>query len=98
MLDEVAYGNSGDYMLAYGMLTYPGPISELTKEASATERKQLETLAQRHRDLSERLRRERMTPRQLRQILVKYYIDRGTAAIDERFFRSPTSPRSRTAR
>jgi hypothetical protein len=96
-LDEVAYGASGDFGMALGLLTYRGPLSELTKEATEAEKKQLELLQARHRYLSQRLQRERITPRQLRKILLDYYIARGKAQIDERFFGAakPPEPRRR---
>jgi hypothetical protein len=98
-LDEVAYGASGDFGMAMGLLTYGGPMSELVKEATAAEKQQLEMLQVRHRDLIERLKRERVTVRQLRQILLDYYIARGKAQIDERFFAAEKpQPRRRRAR
>ncbi len=87
-LDDVAYGNSGDYRLAIPAITYRGPLEELAKQQnlSAGDLEKLKALRRRHADLVTRLDRERMTPRQLRQELVKYYIERGKTQIDQRFF------------
>lgn len=87
-LDEVAYSNSGDFQLAIPAITYRGTPEEFAKDRnlSATDLERFKALKRRHADLVARLDRERMTPRQLRQELLKYYIDRGKTQIDQRFF------------
>jgi hypothetical protein len=87
-LDDIAYGNSGEYRMAIPAITYRGPLEEFVKQQNlgAGELEKLKALRRRHSDLVGRLDRERMTPRQLRQELVKYYIERGKTQIDQRFF------------
>jgi hypothetical protein len=87
-LDDVAYGNSGDYRLAIPAITYRGPLEEFAEQQNlgAGEVEKLKALRRRHADLVGRLDRERMTPRQLRLELLKYYIQRGKTQIDQRFF------------
>jgi hypothetical protein len=87
-LDEVAYSNSGDYRLSVPAITVRGSLEEWVKQQNmnAGELEKLKALRRRHADLVSRLDRERMTPRQLRQELVKYYIERGKTQIDQRFF------------
>lgn len=87
-LDDVAYSNSGDYRLAVPAITVRVPLEEWGKQQNmnAGEVEKLKALRRRHADLVSRLDRERMTPRQLRQELLKYYIERGKTQIDQRFF------------
>lgn len=86
-LDDVAYTHSGDYQSAYAIVTYPGSLADLEKEVTTpAEVERVRQIRRRHADILTRLQRERMTPRQLRELLVKYYSDRGQAQIDQRFF------------
>ena len=86
-LDEVAYGNSGDFRAAFTLLAFGFTEEQLKQRgATATELEQSRLLRRRHADLVQRLQRERMLPRTLRQMLVDYYIARGKAQLDQRFF------------
>jgi hypothetical protein len=87
-LDDVAYSNSGDYRMAIPAITVRIPLEEWGKQQDMNpgEVEKLKALRRRHADLVSRLDRERMSPRQLRQELVKYYVERGKTQIDQRFF------------
>lgn len=87
-LDEVAYGNSGDFRYAIPAITYRGTLEEFVKQQNLDngDLEKLKALRRRHADLVARLEPQRMTPRQLRIELLKYYIERGKSQIDQRFF------------
>lgn len=77
-LDEVAFGTSRKY----------GEAREALRSASAPANAAATnaTYLARHADLSQALQQGRITPRQLRLALVKYYIQEGQREIDRRFF------------
>jgi len=86
-LDDVAYSHSGDMELALAALAFNVPEEQLAARGMSREQiarfKQLRT---RHADLAAQMAQNRFTPRQLREALLKYYIERGKAQLDRRFF------------
>jgi hypothetical protein len=83
-LDEIAFGHSRQYLDAFTALT-GGDLDTLIERGYAAKQvAELKQMRQRHGGLYRRL--ESLTPRQLRIELVNYYIARGKAEIDRRFF------------
>ncbi len=89
-LDEVAYGASGEYMLARRAVV-DGPSPPPEAAATASERTKLAELRARHARLAQLWDKEQLSPRALRVELVNYYIAQGKSQIDARFF-GPAKP------
>jgi len=84
-LDDVATGNSGDFLLARRAImegAMPPPEATL----SASDKAKFSEMRDRHAKLTELWDKEQLSPRGLRLELVKYYIDKGKGQIDGRFF------------
>ncbi len=84
-LDEIAYGNSGDMMLARRAIT-DGPTPPPEATTSADERQKLAQLRALHSRLAQLLDKEQLSPRSLRVELVNYYVAQGKQQVDARFF------------
>jgi len=88
-LDEIAYGASGAYLAAYDWVTSgdltPEQSARLTKEQLA----ERQLYRQRHAKEVAAFDKEEMTFRGVRFALMKYYIQEGTAKLDQRFFQIP---------
>ena len=89
-LDEIAYGNSGEYLAARqaimdGPQTDPPPAGTPKAEAAA----KAVMLRTRHAKLAELWDKQQVDPRMLRMTLVRYYIQRGREQLDARFFVAP---------
>ena len=83
-LDEIAYGSSRDYRLAFTAVV-GGPLEALKQYGySPLEIKRIGELRKRHADLRSRV--DKLSDRQLRLELVEYYIAHGRKRIDQRFF------------
>lgn len=85
-LDEIAMGRSADFLNAREALV-AGPLEALVREGFG--REELEAVRQfrqRHAELYGRLGQRRVSPRQLRMELVRYYIEAGKVDLDRRFF------------
>ena len=83
-LDEVAFGNSREYVDAHRAIT-TDRLESLTERGFSLQKiAELKKLRQKHADLHQRA--AKLTPRQLRIELVNYYLKRGKADIDRRFF------------
>ncbi len=84
-LDEVATGNSGDFLLARrAIMEGASPPPEAT--LSAADKAKFSEMRARHAKLADVWDKEQLSPRGLRLELVKYYIDKGQGQIDARFF------------
>ena len=87
ILDEIAYGQSGEMLAARTALTLQvAPEAMLTQGATAAQIEQFKQLRRRHADLAQQWAAGRLSPRSLREALVKYYIERGQQQLDQRFF------------
>lgn len=85
-LDEIAYGNSGEYLAARRAIL-AGPLDALAKQGTEPEQvPRIEQLRKRHADLYRRWTQRKLTPRDLRISLVKFYIQQGRRQLDRRFF------------
>ncbi|MEX0713588.1 MAG: hypothetical protein WD278_14620 [Pirellulales bacterium] len=87
-LDEIAFGSSGEFLDARDVLR-SGPLASLAAEGLPAEELALaRRYRQRHAGLARRLEQGRLSPRQLRQELVEYYIQAGKTQLERRFFAS----------
>jgi hypothetical protein len=85
-LDEVAFGASDDFEFAREALR-SGSTSQLRRQGySADEIAEMERLRAIHDDLYARWRAGDVSPRRLRQELVRFYIRQGRKKIESRFF------------
>ncbi len=82
-LDEIAFGASRRYVIARDLVR--GVTMEESRESNDA-RAAASRLYEQHRELVGAWRQRRITPRQLRLALVKFYIEEGRREIDERFF------------
>ena len=90
-LDEVAYGASGEFDQALSALRAE-PAGELSGSGKAPqELAQIRQLQQQHNKLFRLWNEDELSPRELRIMLVKYYIQRGRKQLDGRFFTSRLS-------
>jgi hypothetical protein len=84
-LDEIAYGTSAEYLAARRAIMEGGaPPPEAVQ--NPTDRAKLADLRTRHANLAALWDKEQLSPRALRVELVDYYIARGKALLDSRFF------------
>ncbi len=84
-LDEVAFGASRDYAAAReAILDAAAPASAVP--SSREEQERARRFRVQHRELIEQIQTNRLSPRGLRQALVKHYSDVGQRAIEARFF------------
>jgi hypothetical protein len=85
-LDEVAYGNSGQFLKALDALK-SGPIAgPMRRGVQSAEVATTVRLRQQHAGLFDLWQQGRLSPRALRIELTKYYIAQGKRQIDQRFF------------
>ena len=84
-LDEVAFGASADFMEARDWLQ-SGPLEEYQGDLTPDELSSARKFLKRHAQLYQKLLANQLSPRQLRQELVKYYLQSGRAEIERRFF------------
>ncbi len=84
-LDEIAYAASGDFMDASAGLTSAQLDRSQRRDLTAEKISRYKEMRQRHADLYKRL--NELTPRQLRMVLVEYYVRQGKRAMDKRFFK-----------
>ncbi|HEV2970663.1 MAG TPA: hypothetical protein VGY55_11900 [Pirellulales bacterium] len=84
-LDEIAYGNSGDYIKARrAIMAGATPPPEAVQDPA--DRTKFDELRARHARLAELWDKQQLSPRALRLELVNYYITRGKNQLDSRFF------------
>ena len=84
-LDDIAYGNSGDFVAARrAIMQGPTPPPEAVQ--NATDRAKSAELRTRHAALAKLWDKEQISPRDLRIDLVNFYIARGKQQLDARFF------------
>jgi hypothetical protein len=84
-LDEVAYGTSAEYLAARrAIMQGASPPPEAVQNPA--DRAKLAELRSRHANLAVLWDKEQLSPRALRVELVNYYIAKGKAGIDTRFF------------
>jgi len=85
-LDDVAYAASGDFVDARDAIR-AGPLDQLKDQGYGSEDiAWFGELRGRHADLHQRWNERQISPRELRQALVDYYVRQGRAGIDQRFF------------
>ena len=85
-LDEIAFGASGEFVDAWDFLR-DKPAQSLAREGvPADEVADAARYQRRHAGLYQALRAGRLSPRQLRIELVKYYTDSGKRQLEQRFF------------
>ena len=86
ILDEIAYGASGEFLAARGAIR-AGPIRGLAvRRYDREEIAEIRRLQRRHATLLARWQQEALSPRELRIRLVEYYVAQGKRQLDERFF------------
>ena len=88
-LDNIAYGNSREYLLARQAIIAgpnPAPVPGQTAEQTA----QLAALRQRFSGLADFWDHQKLTPRALPRV-VKWYIQAGKGQLDARFFSGDTT-------
>jgi hypothetical protein len=84
-LDEIAYGNSGEYIAARrAIIEGPMPAGDTT--ANSPDQAKRAELRTRHAQLAALWDKEQLSPRALRMELVNFYTTRGLAQLDARFF------------
>lgn len=90
ILDEVAYGASAQFLAAMDAVkgTPPGDAGQPTSAEAANNAARYRQL---HAGLVSLWQQQRISPRALRQELVKYYIQQGQRQIDQRFFAAPAA-------
>ena len=84
-LDEIAYGNSRQFLQARGSVIL-GPDPKPSEDATPDQLAALAPLRKLHADLATLWDQKQLTPRRLRLELVKYYIAKGDRELDTRFF------------
>ncbi len=93
-LDEVADGAAQDYVDARDAIR-AGSNRELRAARVPREQiQEIDALRRRHTQLWRAWEQAELSPRALREALVRYYIDRGMQQIDERFFSQRPSSES----
>jgi hypothetical protein len=82
-LDEAAFGASAAYGRAFDAIV----VDDADRRSpTAAERTAIAAARKTHADLYQRWLADRLTSRELRQKLVRHYIDAGRRQLDERFF------------
>ena len=84
-LDEIAYGNSGEYLAARRAIM-EGPMPAADAAANSADQAKRAELRTRHAQLAQLWDKEQLSPRALRLELVNFYTARGIAQLDARFF------------
>ena len=84
-LDEIAYGNSRQFLQARGAIML-GPSPKPSGDWTAEQLAPLAPLRKLHANLADLWDQKQLTPRRLRLELVKYYIAKGNRELDTRFF------------
>jgi hypothetical protein len=84
-LDEIAYGNSGEYIAARRAIM-EGPVPGADAAANPADQAKRAELRARHAQLAALWDKEQISPRALRVELVNFYTARGIAQLDARFF------------
>ncbi len=85
-LDEIAYGASGEFLKAQDAIRSAPADRRMERGQTAFQRAAAATYRQRHPRQFELWRLGQLSRRQLRVELVNYYIAKGRADIDRRFF------------
>lgn len=96
ILDEIAEENLNDFAAAFPALL-TGPLDAKTSEQYTPEQiGRLQDYRRQHQELYQQRTAGRLTVRELRRELVRFYADRGRRQIDRRFFAAPpaTNPSS----
>jgi hypothetical protein len=84
-LDEIAYGNSGEYITARRAIM-EGPMPAADSATNSADQAKRAELRARHAQLAQLWDKEQLSPRALRVELVNFYTARGIAQLDARFF------------
>ncbi|MDZ4783908.1 MAG: hypothetical protein SGJ19_26975 [Planctomycetia bacterium] len=93
-LDEVADASAGSFVDARDAIR-AGSNRELRAARVPREKiQEIDALRRRHPQLSRAWEQAELSPRELREALVRYYIERGAQQIDERFFSRRTPSES----
>lgn len=88
-LDEIAFGASREFLAARDALR-DDPAEVLARDGVAPEEvAEVGRYQRRHAQLYQARKEGRLSPRQLRLALVKYYCQSGTRELDRRFFTPP---------
>ena len=96
ILDEVAYGNSGQFSAAFDALKC-GPIELLASQGRTPQAIDIVQQYRRlHAGLFQLWNQRQLTPRALRIELVKYYLAQGRRQIDQRFFTTVAATPAKT--
>lgn len=86
-LDDIADGNAARFVRARKAIQ-AGPMDRLREVSDAEQLQEITQYRRVHDDLFVQWVKEELSPRDLRSILVDYYITRGTKSLDDRFFQS----------
>jgi hypothetical protein len=86
ILDEIAYGASGEFLTARTAIRAGPPRRLASLGYDGDEIAEIRRLQRRHADLLRHWQQEELSPRQLRVRLVDYYVKWGKQRLDERFF------------
>ncbi|NLF67958.1 MAG: hypothetical protein GX575_02770 [Candidatus Anammoximicrobium sp.] len=85
-LDDIAEENLNEFVAAYTALL-AGPLhAQSSPQHSADQIARIQDYRQRHAKLAQQRSDGRLSPRELRLELVRFYADRGRRQLDERFF------------
>ncbi len=91
-LDEIAYGNSGEFVAARQAIMDGPAAKPAAKGPEADAAAKVAELRQRHPRVTEMWDKQQLAPRGVRIELVKYYIQRGKEQLDARFFSEGKEP------
>lgn len=91
-LDEVAYDNSSDFDGTLRAMR-AGTLDEKAKERIPEEDiTWFKELRERHSDMIQKFEKRQLSPRDVNETLIAYYINRGKQQIDKYFFPSAVAP------
>lgn len=94
-LDEVAYDNSSDFDGTLRAMR-AGPLDDRAKDRFSEEDVAwFKELRERHDDLMQKFAKRQVSPRDVNETLIAYYVARGKREIDKYFFPSATAPAPR---
>jgi hypothetical protein len=92
-LDEIAEENLNDFAAAYAALL-AGPLdAKASPQYTSEQIDRMQAFRRQHQQLYEQRTAGRLTVRELRTELVRFYADLGRRQIDQRFFSSPAASR-----
>lgn len=98
-LDEIAEANLNDFAAAYTALL-AGPLDAPSKSSpqyTAEQIERMQTYRRQHQELYQQRTDGRLTVRELRIELVRFYAERGGRQVDQRFFATPAAGKPQRA-